>query len=104
MGMTTRPVKIRIIEHKSNIRCGRSTTKMCNHYIEKCHTIDQLTWSFLEANASWNATTLFRKEQPWVFRLRSNINGLNDEIPWIELQSWTIPRLYHLASPLHYTH
>ena len=34
VGMTSRPVKIRIGEHRSTIRCGRSSTKLTNHYLE----------------------------------------------------------------------
>ena len=35
IGMTTRKIKIRIGEHRSNIRCHKNNTKMTIHFLEK---------------------------------------------------------------------
>ncbi|KAJ1210291.1 hypothetical protein NDU88_005657 [Pleurodeles waltl] len=40
--MTSRPVKNRINEHRSNIRCNRITTKLSAHFLEATHSPDDL--------------------------------------------------------------
>ncbi|KAJ1102418.1 hypothetical protein NDU88_007468 [Pleurodeles waltl] len=40
--MTTRPVKNRINEHRSNIRCHRITTKLSTHCLAAKHSPDDL--------------------------------------------------------------
>ncbi|XP_078505572.1 uncharacterized protein LOC144763652 [Lissotriton helveticus] len=46
--MTTKKVSKRIVDHRSNIRCKRATTKMTTHFIEKQHTPNDKKWVVLE--------------------------------------------------------
>ena len=85
IGMTTRKVKLRISEHRSNIRCGQASTKMASHFINCGHSADDLFWSVIEKCS--NSAFLFQKEQRWIYRCSSHIGGLNEEIPWLQLQS-----------------
>ena len=87
VGMTTRKVKIRLGEHRSNFRCKKNTTKMTLHFLETAHTPDDFTWVVLEHVSKVDncETVLFSKEQRWIFRLGTNIHGLNDDIPWGQL-------------------
>lgn len=48
VGMTTRRVKIRILEQMSNIRCGRLTMKLTTHFIEMQHSENDLKWTVLD--------------------------------------------------------
>ena len=80
VGMTTRQVKIRILEHRSTIRCGRVTTKMTQHFADMKHPPDVFSWTVLETQGTQKR--LFEREQRWVFRLNTSISGLNDAIPW----------------------
>ena len=83
IGMTTRKVKIRIGEHRSNIRCKKTNTRLLVHFLELSHTPNDLRWTVLESlsNSSPNMeTALLEKEQRWVFRLSSHEKGLNDDI------------------------
>ena len=85
--MTTRKVRVRIQEHRSNIRCKRVTTKMLTHFAENGHGPDDLSWLVLEQSIAIPnlEQSLLRKEQRWVFRLRTDVRGLNDQIPWNQL-------------------
>ena len=80
IGMTERKVKVRILEHRSNIRCLRKTTKMCTHFTTKHHSPDDVRWTVLEQVKSSNL--LYEKEQRWVHRLCTSSQGLNEEIQW----------------------
>ena len=83
--MTNRPVKVRIQEHRSSIRCKRITTKLTTHYSEHSHTADDIMWSIIEqivASPTMMEKKLFEKEQRWIYRLSTNKKGLNDDIPW----------------------
>ena len=84
VGMTTRKVKIRISEHRSNMRCKRVTTKMLTHFTEQRHGPNDFKWIVLEQLPfSPNLEqALLKKEQRWVFRLGTDKKGLNDQIPW----------------------
>lgn len=86
VGMTTRSVKLRICEHKSTIRCRKTLTKFQNHYLELNHSAENLEWTVIDHNNTWSRQTLHRYEQRWVFRLKSHVTGLNDDIPWAELR------------------
>ena len=83
VGMTSRPIKIRIGEHRSTIRCGRSSTKLTNHYIELQHRPDDMYWTVLETVNK--VSFLFLKAQRWVFSLGTANSGLTDAIPWSSL-------------------
>ena len=81
--MTTRKVKIRVGEHRSNIRCKKSNTRLLTHFQENNHTSNDLRWTVLEmvnSNCPNVERLLYEKEQRWVFRLKSHIKGLNDDI------------------------
>ena len=82
--MTTRKEKTRIMEHRSNLNCKRSTTNMSIHYIEQGHRPIDFQWVTLEQidNFPGYDKTLLEKEQQWIFRLSTHIRGLNDDIPW----------------------
>ena len=83
--MTCRPVKVRILEHMSTIRCKKSNTRLTNHFLITKHLATDLHWVILEQVGSCNNTTehaLFEKEQRWVHRLSTYANGLNDNIPF----------------------
>ena len=83
VGMTTRPVKTRIMKHRSTIRCGRTATKLTNHFLEYKHHEDQIEWTILETVQ--NECQLFQKEQRWVFSLNMANTRLNENIPWSSL-------------------
>ena len=87
VGMTTRKIKVRILEHRSNIRCKRSTTKMLTHFDEMDHGPNDFRWTVLEQSPLVPnlEQSLLKKEQRWVFRLQSDTRGLNDHIPWNQL-------------------
>ena len=87
VGMTTRPVNIRINEHRSTIRCKKTSTKLTCHYLDKQHQPNDLEWTVLETVSEDDKTakSLFRKEQQWIFRLLTSVTGLNDDIPWTQL-------------------
>ena len=83
IGMTTRKVKVRIGEHRSNIRCKKSNTRLLAHFLESNHTPNDCRWTVLEsvcATCPNVETLLFEREQRWVFRLSTHLIGLNDEI------------------------
>ena len=79
VGMTSRKVKLRIIEHCSTIRCKKDNTKMTSHFLELGHTPNDIRWTVIERTPSPH---LLEREQRWVFRLGTHIRGLNDNIPW----------------------
>ena len=72
------------MEHRSTFRCKKSNTKMTSHYLEFAHSPENFEWVVLEhIPYSYNyESILFEREQRWVFRLRTNTLGLNDDIPW----------------------
>ena len=83
--MTCRQIKIRIGEHKSTIRCKRTSTRLTKHFIQLNHTADELQWVVIEqvgTDKSYVDGILFEKEQRWVHRLGTHREGLNDDIPW----------------------
>mgnify|MGYP002804607152 FL=1 len=80
IGMTERKVKVRILEHRSNIRCLRKTTKMCTHFTTVHHSPNDIKWTVLEQVNS--SHLLYEKEQRWVHRLRTSTQGLNEEVQW----------------------
>lgn len=85
IGMTCRKIKQRIIEHKSNITCKKVTTKMSKHFIDTGHHSEDINWVILETLRSRNGDVeriLYEKEQRWVHRLKTDREGLNDNIPW----------------------
>lgn len=89
IGMTSRKVKTRICEHRSNIRCKRNTTKLTDHFLTTGHTTNDMTWVVieqLESNRHNLQNALFEKEQSWVYRLWTHVSGLNDDVPWNSIQ------------------
>lgn len=91
VGMTTRKLKIRISEHKSNFRCKKTVTRLMKHFVDANHKPDEFSWTVLEkpyipSHISDVPKFLFMKEQRWVYRLLSDSRGLNDTIPWGSLR------------------
>ena len=73
------------MEHRSNVRCKKNTTRMLRHFTEFQHTTEDLNWVILEkldASTKNPEKVLYEREQRWVHRLRSNLIGLNDDIQW----------------------
>ena len=60
---------------------------MAAYYIEAGHTTNDLTWLILEhvAQTLNCEQILLEREQRWVFRLGTHLQGQNDEIPWWQL-------------------
>ena len=86
--MTTRKVRIRISEHRSTFRCRKDNTRLTRHYLEKGHSENDLKWAIIEkfkGNTPNVAEKLLYYEQRWIFRLKANVLGLNDDIQWSQL-------------------
>ena len=87
--MTNRMVKIRIQEHCSSIRCKRSNTKLTSHFIEKQHTAQDICWTVIEQLIEGETQIekkLLEYEQRWIYRLSTYPEGLNEEVPWTNMQ------------------
>ena len=90
VSMMMRKVKVRLMEHRSNVRCKKTTTRMLHHYVELQHTTEDLNWVILEKLDPYIKNpekTLYKHEQRWIHRLHSNIVGLNDDIQWSHFYS-----------------
>lgn len=90
VGMTTREVKTRLIEHKSCIRTKKLTAPLVNHFVKKGHKQEDFTWTILEKltpprRGGDFGKMLLKREQLWIFRLNTEKNGLNEEIQWNSL-------------------
>ena len=83
--MTNRKVNVRVMEHRSNLWCKKTTTRILRHYSENGHSVDALKWVVLEKiddHIKNPEKVLYEYKQRWVHRLQTNISGLNDEIQW----------------------
>ncbi len=84
VGQTSRPLKIRINEHKSNIRCGKNTS-VSNHFNSSPHRPDDFVVTGLEKvklpetmSDSDKTRQLLHRESFWIYTLRTNKpTGLN---------------------------
>ena len=84
IGMTSRKIKVRICEHRSNLRCKKNMTKMLNHFLTFEHSVNELRWVVLEQlDASGHDGLLYEKEQRWVYKLQTHKTGLNDDIQFL---------------------
>ena len=92
--MMMRMVKTRIQEHCSNIRCKRSATKMTNHFVQNNHTVEELRWTVIEqlrGKGTQIERRLLECEQRWIYSLSTFNQGLNEEIPWSNIQFRSTP-------------
>ena len=84
IGQTTRKLKIRISEHKSNIRRNSATSTLAQHWHETGHTIPQLRFQVLDLfapNTPDLHNCLLRKEIFWIYLLGTlHPKGLNDRL------------------------
>lgn len=90
VGMTTRKVCIRMLEHKSSFSWRKTMTSLTKHFMERQHGEEEFQWTVLEkplipSHISNVSRYLFVKEQKWIYRLHTNITGLNDKISWVSL-------------------
>lgn len=90
IGMTARKIKLRVQEHMSTMRRRKQATRLTTHFLDKRHSPDELRWLVLEqpyipSHVTDVSLFLLRKEQKWVFKLHSDTEGLNDDIPWMQL-------------------
>ncbi|XP_069495412.1 uncharacterized protein [Ambystoma mexicanum] len=81
VGQTSRPVHIRISEHRSRIRCKTLTAPLVSHYIELQHSANDILWWILDVVKNTPNIThcLLQKEARWIHRLSTHINGLNED-------------------------
>ncbi|XP_069507297.1 uncharacterized protein [Ambystoma mexicanum] len=85
VGQTTRAVKERITEHKSNIRCKNTKSPLARHFMEHHHTVAQIKFQVLEVvkkphRGGDYQSILSRRETFWIHQLDTlNPQGLNEE-------------------------
>ncbi|XP_069476323.1 uncharacterized protein [Ambystoma mexicanum] len=87
IGMTTRPIKIRLAEHRSCIRTKKITAPMVEHFLAAKHTSADFTWTIIEkvsipTRGGNLQNLLFKREQLWIFRLKTDKDGLNEATSW----------------------
>ncbi|XP_069473373.1 uncharacterized protein [Ambystoma mexicanum] len=85
VGQTSRAVKERITEHKSNIRCKNVKSPLARHFLQSSHTVAQVKYMVLEVvKKSYRGgdyqSTLSRREKYWIDLLDTlSPRGLNEE-------------------------
>lgn len=86
VGETSRECRIRIGEHKSNIRLGKTSAPLVNHWINAQHHEADLHWIILEKIRPVKGIDMSRirkkRETFWIFSLDAVSRGLNEIIPW----------------------
>ncbi|XP_069467883.1 uncharacterized protein [Ambystoma mexicanum] len=86
IGKTSRPVKLRISEHKSKIRTGNLTSPLALHFVEHHHDCNDLRWWALEQirgfDSNTSANRLSTRENWWIYNTQSHIVGLNSQEEW----------------------
>ena len=83
IGQTVQPVKTRILQHKSRIKCKVKGAPLVNHYMEHSHTENDLEWSVIfvaekDTRGGSVQTMLTRKEAALIEKYRTAHNGLNE--------------------------
>ncbi|XP_069486826.1 uncharacterized protein [Ambystoma mexicanum] len=85
VGQTKRPVKSRLSEHKSNIRCNNQYSPVARHFNMQKHTIAQLKYQVLEVvkrptRGGDYQSLLLQREAYWIDKLSSlQPWGLNED-------------------------
>lgn len=87
VGQTMWKIKIRICEHRSNMRRGVLTAALVMHYTEKGHTDSDLHWIILHIikgsiRGGSVRNILYMRKQFWIFTLGTVESGLNEAIDW----------------------
>ena len=89
MGQTSRPLRTRIIEHKSRIRNKILEAPLIAHFIQHGHSAESLTFFAIEVinNRALHYSnindSLLKKEAIWIHKLQSLApTGLNDRIDY----------------------
>mgnify|MGYP002804684881 CR=1 FL=1 len=87
IGQTTQPVKTRIGQHRSRIRCGTENAPLAAHFQEKGHSVDDIRWQVVETICTPErggdmGAMLLRKECKWITRCCSIDTGLNSNEEW----------------------
>ena len=60
---------------------------MTRHFLEMDHSENDLQWSIIEKleQADDMMHKILVREQRWVYRCRTHLVGLNDDVPWHQL-------------------
>mgnify|MGYP002804721349 CR=1 FL=1 len=87
IGQTTQPVKSRIIQHRSRIRCQTASAPLVAHYLALNHTEDEILWQVVEVvklppRGGSLSKLLLRAECKWITKCRSIDSGLNTLDEW----------------------
>ncbi|XP_069481316.1 uncharacterized protein [Ambystoma mexicanum] len=86
IGKTTRPVKLRISEHKSRIRTRNLSSPLVAHFVEHLHSCEDLRWWCLQrivgSDQYATANRLASCEHWWIYNTQSHISGLNAQEEW----------------------
>ena len=84
IGQTSRKLKVRISEHKSNIRRNVLTSTLAKHWNASGHSIPQFRFQILEVLPSDTPdlhNRLLRREIHWIYLLDTlQPRGLNDRL------------------------
>ena len=82
VGQTSRKMKTRLTEHKSNIRTNISTSPLAQHWWNSGHSIPQLRFQILESmpgDVLDLHNRLLQREAFWMYSLDTlSPKGLND--------------------------
>ena len=84
IGQTIQPVKARILQHRSRIRCAVQGAPLVNHFLTKGHNENDLQWSVIfvgnkDPRGGSLQTLLQRKEAIFIDRYKTARNGLNED-------------------------
>ena len=87
IGQTTQPIKSRIIQHRSRIRCQIVNAPLVTHFMAFNHTEDVLRWQVVEVvklppRGGNLAALLMRVECKWITKCHSIDRGLNTLEEW----------------------
>ena len=84
IGQTVQPVKTRILQHKSRIRCKIQGAPLVNHFLMNQHTENDFEWSVIfvaekDVRGGSLQTILLRKEAALIDRYSTAQKGLNEQ-------------------------
>ena len=87
IGQTTQPVKSRIIQHRSRIRCQIANAPLVAHFVTLNHTADDIIWQVIEVvklppRGGSLSALLLRVECKWITKCGSIDRGLNTLEEW----------------------
>ena len=79
VGLTTRPFRIRLAEHKQNIKSKHLETPAGNHFNQAGHNLSHLSGLVLEQVKSSDPFVLRAREFLYIQKFDCYRNGLNKE-------------------------